>query len=73
VLSFSIAGIEVNENAPIYPPDGSLAEALQLFRALPTAARVKAISYMQYLVSEGARASEEGHGNRDPVPHAKAA
>lgn len=45
--SLNIAGRGVNEIATNYTPDGSLAEALHLFRVLPTAARVKAISYMQ--------------------------
>lgn len=72
-ISFSIATTEVNEAKTTYLQDGSLTEALQLFRSLPTAARVKAISYMQYLAGEGTRSSEEGHGDRDPVPHPKAA
>lgn len=71
--SFSIAGAEINEKPTSYTPDGSLAEALHLFRLLSMAARVKAISYMQYLASEDARTSEESNGNRDPVPHQKAA
>lgn len=63
-----------SESGPnAYPPDGSLTEAMVLFRSLTTAERIKVISYMNFLNSEGARASEESHGDRDQVPHPKAA
>lgn len=68
-----ITGTQAHQEQREYALDGSLAEALQLFRALATAQRIKAISYMQYLASEGAQASEEANGNRDTVPHPKAA
>lgn len=71
--SFTIAGTEAQEERTPYHQDRSISEALDLFRSLPTAARLKAISYMQYLASEGLQASEEDRGNRDPVPHPKAA
>jgi transcriptional regulator with XRE-family HTH domain len=74
-IRFSVIDLEsvAREELADYSADGSLTEAMELFRRLDTAQRIKAISYMQYLASEGARASEEGHGNRDTVPHPKAA
>lgn len=56
-----------------YREDASMGEAMQLFRQLDTAQRLKVISYMQFIASEGQRASETGAGDRDPVPHPKAA
>ena len=74
-IRFSIieAQPEAREERASYGGDGSLAEAMQLFKRLDTAQRVKAISYMQFIASEAQRASESGEGNRDPVPQQKAA
>lgn len=74
-IRFSIADAEatVQEERAIYSADASLDEAMQLFKRLDTAQRLKAISYMQFIATEGQRASEAGDGDRDPVPHQKAA
>jgi transcriptional regulator with XRE-family HTH domain len=63
----------LRENSKTYTVDRSLEEAMNLFRKLDTAQRLKVISYMQVIVSEGARSSEAGHGDRDTVPQPKAA
>lgn len=75
-ISFSIADNRehlVQEKLPGYGADASLAEAMLLFKRLDTAQRLKAISYMQFIASEGQRSSESGDGDRDQIPHQKAA
>lgn len=74
-ISFSVIDPEpkAQEDLIHYSADGSLAEAMRLFKRLDTAQRLKAISYMQFIATEGRRASEAGDGDRDPVPQQKAA
>jgi transcriptional regulator with XRE-family HTH domain len=63
-----------SESSPnAYSPDGSLTEAMALFPSLTTAERIKVISYMNFLASEGARETQESHGDRYSVPQPKAA
>lgn len=63
----------LHQTAKGYTVDGSLDEAMVLFRQLDTAQRLKVISYMQFIASEGQRSSETGEGDRDTVPQPKAA
>jgi transcriptional regulator with XRE-family HTH domain len=58
---------------PAYEADASLTEAMTLFRQLNTAHRMEAIEFMQELTREAPLASQEAHGDRDSVPHKKAA
>lgn len=73
-IRFSVIDLTAQEETPApYHDDGSLAEAMQIFKKLTTAQRVKAISYMQFISAEEQRTSEAADGNHHPVPHEKAA
>lgn len=73
IIQFSIAESTAKEERTEYLADGSLAEAMQIFKKLTTAQRLKAISYMQFIAAEDLRSSESADGDGHPVPQAKAA
>lgn len=71
---FSVFDLTVQEEPPApYLDDGSLAEAMKIFKRLTTAQRLKAISYMQFIAAEEQRSSEPADGEGHPVSQAKAA
>lgn len=72
-IRFSVIDTSVRQEPAPYHDDGSLAEAMQIFKKLTTAQRVKAISYMQFIAAEEQRSSEAADGNHHPVPQEKAA